>query len=77
MRRPGRFSMNCSSSAEVSLFQGDDIGNKMQRRSLLDYGPSDVPSLNILPRSREIRILFKNLKACASSLRLEAKRLRQ
>ena len=69
--------MNWSSSAEVSLFRGDDIGNKMQRRSVLDYSHSDVPSLDILPGSRKIRIVFKNLKACATSLRLEAKHLRQ
>ena len=69
--------MNCSSSAEVSLFRGDDIGNKMQRRSVLDYSHSDVPSLDILPGSRKIRIVFKNLKACATSLRLEAKHLSQ
>lgn len=68
--------MNWSSSAEVSLFRGDDIGNKMQR-SVLDYSHSDVPSLDILPGSRKIRIVFKNLKACATSLRLEAKHLRQ
>lgn len=68
--------MNCSSSAEVSLFRGDDIGNKMQR-SVLDYSHSYIPSLDILLGSRGIRIVFKNLKACAASLRLEAKHLRQ
>lgn len=49
------------------------IGNKMHRRSLLNYSHSDVPSLDILPGARKITTLFRNLKVCASSLRLEGK----